>query len=70
MKAHGSSAGFDVSHTVQSYPWAKLGTATVVDVRTATRPMDPEAGGKGHLLRLHEEEKVLANCREKKSDGR
>ncbi|KHN95923.1 O-methyltransferase, family 2 [Metarhizium album ARSEF 1941] len=35
MRAHGSREGFDVSHTVQSYPWAKLGNATVVDVRSA-----------------------------------
>ncbi|OAA51549.1 O-methyltransferase, family 2 [Metarhizium rileyi] len=32
MRAHGSREGFDVSHTVQSYPWAKLGNATVVDM--------------------------------------
>ncbi|KAK2591762.1 hypothetical protein QQS21_010552 [Conoideocrella luteorostrata] len=32
MRAHGSSEGFNVSHTVHSYPWAKLGNATVVDM--------------------------------------
>ncbi|KID77808.1 Grayanic acid biosynthesis cluster O-methyltransferase [Metarhizium brunneum] len=32
MRAHGSREGFDVSHTVHSYPWAKLGNATVVDM--------------------------------------
>ncbi|KAG6121889.1 hypothetical protein E4U13_003712 [Claviceps humidiphila] len=39
MKAHGSREGFDVVHTVQSYPWAKLGKATVVDV----------GGSQGHV---------------------
>jgi len=38
MRAHGSREGFDVVHTVQSYPWAKLGKATVVDV-SPSRPL-------------------------------
>ncbi|KND88663.1 6-hydroxytryprostatin B O-methyltransferase [Tolypocladium ophioglossoides CBS 100239] len=32
MKAMGSREGFEVSHTVQSYPWDKLGGGTVVDM--------------------------------------
>ena len=32
MEAHGSREGFEVSGTVEGYPWDKLGEATVVDV--------------------------------------
>ncbi|QPH10860.1 hypothetical protein C2857_002365 [Epichloe festucae Fl1] len=39
MRAHGSREGFDVVHTVESYPWAKLASATVVDM----------GGNEGHV---------------------
>lgn len=32
MRANSTRGGYDLSHTVNSYPWAKLGKATVVDV--------------------------------------
>lgn len=32
LQSHGQREGYDVSHTVSGYPWAKLGKATVVDV--------------------------------------
>ncbi|CZR69808.1 related to sterigmatocystin 7-O-methyltransferase precursor [Phialocephala subalpina] len=32
MQAHGGGEGFAVSHTVDGYPWAELGDATVVDM--------------------------------------
>lgn len=35
MRVQSSREGFDPSHTVQSYPWAKLGKITVVDVSEA-----------------------------------
>jgi hypothetical protein len=31
MQAHGGGEGFAVTHTVNGYPWAELGEATVVD---------------------------------------
>lgn len=39
MQAQSSREGYDVSHTVESYPWSKLGTATIVDVSHITRQM-------------------------------
>ncbi|KAL7897364.1 S-adenosyl-L-methionine-dependent methyltransferase [Trichoderma sp. SZMC 28014] len=32
LQSHGQREGYDVSHTVSGYPWAKLGKATVVDM--------------------------------------
>jgi hypothetical protein len=32
MQAHGDGEGFALAHTVDGYPWAELGEATVVDV--------------------------------------
>lgn len=32
LQSHGRREGYDISHTVSGYPWASLGTATVVDV--------------------------------------
>jgi len=32
MQAHGGGEGFALAHTVDGYPWAELGEATVVDV--------------------------------------
>jgi hypothetical protein len=32
MQAHGGGEGFALTHTVDGYPWAELGEATVVDV--------------------------------------
>lgn len=32
LHANGTRDGYEVSHTVQSYPWDKLGKATIVDV--------------------------------------
>lgn len=31
LQSHGQREGYDVSHTVSGYPWAKLGKGTVVD---------------------------------------
>lgn len=33
LQSHGQREGYNLSHTVSGYPWAKLGEATVVDVR-------------------------------------
>ncbi|KAL6803347.1 S-adenosyl-L-methionine-dependent methyltransferase [Trichoderma sp. SZMC 28013] len=32
LQSHGSREGYDVSHTVSGYPWARLGSSTVVDM--------------------------------------
>ncbi|PON27705.1 O-methyltransferase [Trichoderma gamsii] len=32
LQSHGQREGYDVSHTVSGYPWAKLGKGTVVDM--------------------------------------
>lgn len=36
MKAHGGGEGFAIGHTVDGYPWGKLGEATIVDVSFIT----------------------------------
>lgn len=33
MKAQSDRDGFDLSHTIEGYPWSDLGAARVVDVR-------------------------------------
>ncbi|EHK26879.1 uncharacterized protein TRIVIDRAFT_140059 [Trichoderma virens Gv29-8] len=32
LQSHGSREGYDISHTVLGYPWARLGASTVVDM--------------------------------------
>ncbi|KAL6699503.1 S-adenosyl-L-methionine-dependent methyltransferase [Trichoderma pleuroticola] len=32
LQSHGSREGYDISHTVSGYPWARLGSSTVVDM--------------------------------------
>ncbi|KAL7941177.1 S-adenosyl-L-methionine-dependent methyltransferase [Trichoderma barbatum] len=32
LQSHGSREGYEISHTVSGYPWARLGAATVVDM--------------------------------------
>ncbi|KAM0741261.1 hypothetical protein ACQRIT_004118 [Beauveria bassiana] len=39
MKAHGDRDGFDLTHTINGYPWAELGAAKVVDI----------GGSQGHV---------------------
>ncbi|KAJ6779632.1 hypothetical protein PWT90_06494 [Aphanocladium album] len=39
MESHGDREGFDLSHTIEGYPWSELGTARVIDV----------GGNQGHV---------------------
>ncbi|KAL7931591.1 S-adenosyl-L-methionine-dependent methyltransferase [Trichoderma chlorosporum] len=32
LQSHGSREGYDISHSVSGYPWARLGASTVVDM--------------------------------------